>query len=243
MLTQNFKLQQSQKITPHQIQTMNLIALPFHTFEERVNRELEENPVLTDTNKTTTNSDSDQKIQTSYLIKNNNSNSDNNFENNSSTSQESLSEHLLDQLNTYDLNEEQFLIGSVDSNSYLFTSLSNIAENLAFIEKVYTSEDEIQKLLDIIQRFEPAGIGAKSLQECLLNQLQRKLQTNDIKLAVNIILNSIDRINLSTLSNGIYYLKLKKLNKTLVRNFLFIHLMFGLLVLYLFWGLLLSFLK
>ena len=75
---------------------------------------------------------------------------------------------------------------------YLRREISAIVDDLAFSQNVMTEENEIIELLDLIQGFDPPGVGARDLRECLLLQLERKTQTKHIKLAINIIENYFD---------------------------------------------------
>jgi len=104
----------------------------------------------------------------------------------------SFTQHLKTQLNTYRLSDEErdiaeFLVGSVDESGYIRRELSDIMDDLAFTQNVYTSEDKIEKVLQIVHQLDPAGVGARHLQECLSIQLARKEQTPDVELALNII--------------------------------------------------------
>lgn len=104
----------------------------------------------------------------------------------------SFTQHLKSQLNTYRLNDEErdiaeFLVGSVDESGYIRRELSDIMDDLAFTQNVYTTEDKIEDVLRIVHQLDPAGVGARNLQECLSIQLARKEQTPDVELASDII--------------------------------------------------------
>ena len=104
----------------------------------------------------------------------------------------SFNQHLKTQLNTFRLNDEEraiaeFLIGSVDESGYIRRSTSDILDDLAFTQNVYTTEEKIAEILQIVQGLDPAGVGATSLQECLLLQLKRKEPTIPIVLATRIL--------------------------------------------------------
>lgn len=192
MLNQKTQQKLSQKISYQQIQLANLIALPALRLEEKIKEELEENPALVQFNEKQLDSKINDNFQINYRISNNNysyEKKQNNIFVNPATS---LSEHLLLQLNTFHLEDQEytiakFLIGSIDSNGYLLRSVTEILEDLAFIEKIYSTEQQIEKILNIIHLFNPSGIGARNLQECLLLQLKRKKQTKKIIQAINIL--------------------------------------------------------
>ncbi|MEJ6791217.1 MAG: RNA polymerase factor sigma-54 [Lacinutrix sp.] len=104
----------------------------------------------------------------------------------------SFTQHLKTQLNTYRLTDEErdiaeFLVGSVDESGYIRRELSDIMDDLAFTQNVYTEEDKIEKVLKIVHQLDPAGVGARNLQECLSIQLARKEQAPDVALASDII--------------------------------------------------------
>lgn len=107
-------------------------------------------------------------------------------------------DHLEDQLALQEgLSEHEFiisqhLIGSLDDDGYLRRSIDAIIGDLAFQQNISTDEKEVEALLHQIQRFDPAGVGARDLQECLLIQLERKKQTKTIEKAIEIITNNFD---------------------------------------------------
>jgi len=107
-------------------------------------------------------------------------------------------EELLEQFTAIAENEKELtignqIIGSIDDDGYLRRSLEAIINDLAFSMNVEASIDEMRRVLHKIQNLEPAGIGATSLQECLLLQLKRKDQTNNlIKLATQILADFFD---------------------------------------------------
>ncbi|MEY3208840.1 MAG: hypothetical protein RL064_871 [Bacteroidota bacterium] len=110
----------------------------------------------------------------------------------------SLHEQLMDQLSMLDLEEVEYkiaeqIIGSLDDDGYLRRALQSIADDLAFKQSMLVEEKEIEVVLDKVQGFEPAGIAARNLQECLLLQLNRKgeegvpLDDDKRKLAITVI--------------------------------------------------------
>ena len=91
----------------------------------------------------------------------------------------SFYELLIDQLGMLDLDERRFkiaeqLVGSLDEDGYLRRELSSIADDLAFRQNIIADEKEIEELIQQIQQFDPPGVGARDLKECLLIQLERK---------------------------------------------------------------------
>src|SRR5690606_8350156 len=112
--------------------------------------------------------------------------------------QNSFFENLQQQLDLLALSDKDFLIGqqiigSLDDDGYLRRPISSLIDDLAFAQNVMAEEEEVGDILKIIQGFDPAGIGARDLQECLLIQLRKKDQENPIiKKAVTIVENHLD---------------------------------------------------
>jgi len=96
----------------------------------------------------------------------------------------------LRQLDEHKYQVGQYIIGNIDDSGYLQRSLESMVDDLAFIHNMSTSKQEMEEILPIIQDFEPPGVGARNLQECLLIQLQQKLNkdhSENIELAMKII--------------------------------------------------------
>ncbi len=218
MLKQYLQFKLSQKLSPQQIQLMKLIQLPTQAFEQRIKQELEENPALesgkdtiddlddnydnsldeTYDNETINAEDinvdeylSDDEIP-SYRTQANNYSADDEEKSIPYASGTSFTQHLINQLNTFRLDEEErqiaeFLVGSVDESGYIRRSLEDIMDDLAFTQNVYTTEEKIESVLKVVQQLDPAGVAARDLQECLLIQLERKEQSPNIELAIDII--------------------------------------------------------
>lgn len=100
---------------------------------------------------------------------------------------------LDDQLKMLDLDHHQWqiadqLVGSIDDDGYLRRELDAIVDDLSFQKNIITTENEIEEVLRFIQRFDPAGVGARNLQECLIIQLERKESKNKYtKFALQIV--------------------------------------------------------
>jgi RNA polymerase sigma-54 factor len=215
MLKQQLQLKLSQKLSPQQIQLMKLIQLPTIAFEQKLKQELEENPALEsgkesdesshdefsnefdedrDIIETDFNVDdylSDDEIP-SYRLHANNYSADDDDKRIPYASGESFSHYLTHQLNTFSLNDEQkliaeFLVGSIDDAGYIRQDLSDIVDDLAFTQNIFTHEGMVESMLKIVQSLDPAGVGARNLQECLLIQLKRKEASKTTEVAIQII--------------------------------------------------------
>ena len=104
----------------------------------------------------------------------------------------SFTQHLKNQINTYRLTESEeiitdFLIGSIDDSGYIRRDLVDILDDLAFTENIFTTKDELERLLKMVQQLDPAGVGARDLRECLIIQLKRKDEKPSINLAIDIL--------------------------------------------------------
>ena len=112
----------------------------------------------------------------------------------------SFHQHLKTQLSTVRLNEleheiAEFLVGSVDESGYIRRSIQDIVDDLAFTQNVYTDEEAVENVLKKVQKLDPAGVAARSLQECLLIQLNRRESTKPVELASDIIDRSFDHFS------------------------------------------------
>ena len=105
----------------------------------------------------------------------------------------SLTDHLLTQLgfmNFMDKDEAigKQLIGSIEDDGYIRRPLRSIVNDLAFTQGIYCSIEEVERILKVVQSFDPPGIAARDLQECLLLQLDRKdLTDTKIQTAIRIV--------------------------------------------------------
>ena len=109
----------------------------------------------------------------------------------------SFHQDLINQLNTFILNDSEreiaeFLVGSIDDMGYIRRTISDIVDDLAFTQGIYTDEKMVQKMLFVIHELEPSGVGARDLQECLLLQLKHKTPTESVALAMDIIEHHFD---------------------------------------------------
>ena len=206
MLKQELGLKQVQKLSPLQIQTIKLIELPVQDLEQRIRKEIEENPVLDDSAPESKDEDGDdqqpREVSLSevkdddsipeYRLHVNNYGKDERPEYNTFSVKESFTQSLMDQLGFRNLNEHQhdvaaFIIGSLDDDGYLRRDIDSIVDDLAFRMNITTTPEEVLDMLHIIQEFDPAGIGARDLRECLLLQLKAMKQSPDVVNAERIL--------------------------------------------------------
>lgn len=206
MLKQGLELKQTQKLSPLQIQTIKLIELPIQELEQKIRDELDGNPVLDDNPAQNKEDDSDEPKDVSideidendpipsYNLRSNNYGKDERPQYNTFSVKESFRQSLMDQLGFRHLSKHQrdvaaFVIGSLDDDGYLRRDIDSVVDDLAFRANIESSPEEILDMLKVIQEFEPTGVGARSLQECLLLQLRSQTQTKEVKDAENILEN------------------------------------------------------
>ncbi len=194
-----------QKLSPQQIQFIKLLQIPTAELEARVEEELEDNPALeegmeepeevsNDFEEDTT-SDNDEIDVEDYLRDDDFSgykmqgDGDNEEREMPIAMHSTLNEQLLDQLGFQRLDERQTaigkqLLGSIESDGYIRRDLEAIINDLAFSQNIETDSDEVEEILRKIQTFDPPGIGARSLQECLLLQLERREDEQNVDVYV-----------------------------------------------------------
>jgi RNA polymerase sigma-54 factor len=112
----------------------------------------------------------------------------------------SFNQYLINQLNTIYLSDEEwaiaeFLVGSVDESGYIRRPLSDIMDDLAFTQNIFVDEATIEKVLHVVQDLDPPGVGARSLDECLILQLEKKEPTQAIELAIEILRKSFEHFS------------------------------------------------
>ena len=211
MLKQSLHQKLAQKLSPQQIKLMKLIQLPTIELEQKVKEELEENPAIEEvTDHVAPEDDSfdgDQHIEAKEINVDEYLSDDETpryrlVANNNSADQEDKSipismgasslEILEKQLSLRDLDEHRyqigsFLIGCVNDDGYIRRDLLSIVDDLAFTQNITTHEKEVEEVLKVIQDFEPFGVGARNLQECMQIQLHKKTNSESISLAREIV--------------------------------------------------------
>ncbi|MBQ7518300.1 MAG: RNA polymerase factor sigma-54 [Bacteroidales bacterium] len=215
-MAQGLSLEQKllQRLSPLQVQTIKILQLPQQELEAMVKKELEENPVLEDTPPVRSEEDIDTSGESSpeeapkdisieeykaeedstpfYKLFVNNRGRDEDPKRDTLSVKESITESLMEQLGYSQLDDRQyriaaFIVGSLTEDGYLRRTVSNVVDDLGLRFGIETDEDEVESMLHIIQGFEPEGVGARDLRECLLLQLRRRPQTEEVRLAILIL--------------------------------------------------------
>ena len=198
---QQFKL--LQKLSPQQIQLMKLLQVPTSELEQRIKEELELNPALEEGDaqdddekfedekdefdNSDDNSDNEREYDLNdyleddtpdYKLKANNHSGDDEEKVVPIAQGESYQDILIEQLNLRNLSERHkqigaYIIGNLDEDGYVRREIDALVDDLAFSQNIKTDEKEIEKVLHVIQHLDPPGIGARTLQECLMLQLKR----------------------------------------------------------------------
>jgi len=216
------KLSLQQKLSPQQILLMKLLQIPTMALEQRIKQEIEENPALEDlaeSEEEFKDPDSEDDFENefdneasdefdlhdyidddeipAYKLQANNYSPDDDRKEIPFASGNSFQEHLISQLGLRNLEEKQnvialIIIGNLDDSGYLQREPNAMVDDLAFTQNLTTTPDEILKVLKIVQEFDPAGIGARNLKECLLLQLRRK-QVEEPRPEINIAILVLER--------------------------------------------------
>ena len=205
MQTQTLTQKQLQRLSPLQLQQIKLLELSVIDLDRRVNEELESNPVLEEVKASdATGEEVTAKVATesedipAYRLRDDNRPRESRDMPFVGHNRLGFYEIMLAQLSLRPVDDRQraaaaFLIGSLDSDGYLRRSLSEIANDMAFTENCQVSEPELEEMLRLIQDFEPVGVGARNLRECLLLQLNAKeVQSRAVLLAKTIIQRAFD---------------------------------------------------
>jgi RNA polymerase sigma-54 factor len=202
MLNQRLQQKLLQKLSPQQIQLIKLLEIPTMQLNQRIKKEIEENPALeegnTDADFDQDNDDKEEKEQEevsledylsdeddtpSYKLKTNNYSSDDDRKeipfSLGSTFHESLLAQLgLRVLTDFERKLAEYIIGNIDDDGYLRRDLDAIVDDLAFALNMETSMEQLEHVLAVIQDFDPPGVGAINLQQCLLIQIRKRDKSN-----------------------------------------------------------------
>lgn len=215
-----------QKLSPQQIQLMKLLQLPTIALEQRIKEEMEINPALEEGEEEEEENELENEFEeeissedenqredfsisdymdddegASYKLKVNNTSPDEERKEIPFSVGVSFQDMLESQLGMKDLDDREYqialyLIGNLDDDGYLRRDIPSIVDDIAFSQNISTNEEEMEKLLRVIQEFDPAGVGARDLQECLLIQLRRKQpQIGIIQLATEVVEKQMDEFS------------------------------------------------
>ena len=215
MLKQKLTQKLLQKLSPQQIQMIKLLEIPTMQLEQRIKKEMEENPALEegdeeDENEVTQDDDDnlsdneqdefslddyleDEDIPDYRLESRNYSRGEGQKQEIPFSTGTSFHEFLASQIGLRSLDEKQeilvdYILGNIDDDGYLRREIENIVDDLAFSQNITATEEELLEILEIVQDLEPVGVGARDLRECLMLQLVRKDQDNpEIKNATAIL--------------------------------------------------------
>jgi len=204
MLDQKLQQKLLQKLSPQQIQMIKLLEVPAMQLEERIKKELEENPALEEgeeededvqgEDEEEINEEQEEREQDEFALddylndedipdyrlqSNNTSKDDERREEIPFSAGTSFHENLISQFNLRAETERQqilgeYIIGNIDDDGYLRREVENMVDDLAFLQNITTDVKELNEVLTIIQDLEPPGVGAHDLRECLLLQVERK---------------------------------------------------------------------
>lgn len=212
-----------QRLSPQQIQLMRLLQVPIVSLEQAIKEEIERNPLLEDDEDSTesfaANDEETIYDEESYSNEEQNHFLDHyddymdDYQSyrekiDSDTSQEernilyaseaSFQDYIIEQFNLKETTENQHiigleLIGNINVNGYMERNLASIVNDIAFRQGIYVSDEDVLPVLRTIQSLEPAGVGARNLQECLSIQLHRSEdQSADTKNAIKIVDNHFE---------------------------------------------------
>lgn len=206
-LKQGLQQKQVQKLSPVQIQIIKLLELPGAELEQRIEKELEENPILDEVPDEASGDDAPKKVSLSefgaddptpsYKLYDNGAGRSLKPEYNTFSVKKSFHQSLEDQLGFCHIDERQrqialFIIGMIDDDGYLRRDVESLADDIDFRLGIQTTPDEVEELLFRIQEFEPAGVGARDLRECLLLQLDNRKATPEVSHAAEILENHFE---------------------------------------------------
>ena len=206
MLKQSLQQKLLQKLSPQQIQLMKLLQVPTLELEARIKQELEANPALEEgaereenyeeldvsdqeTSEALEDFDFDEYLDDEtpdYQLNIRNHGADVEDRDIPLGSGSTFRELLVDQLGLLDESMEtrvlaEHLIGHLDDDGYLRRDLASIVNDLAFTQGLDVPQEQLASALEVVQSLDPAGVGARDLQECLQLQIRRKLEESDLE--------------------------------------------------------------
>lgn len=203
------------KLSPAQIQAMRMLELPACELQARINEELQSNPALEEGKER--NEDQDLLEMQDGEYENPLKNEDFDYDdyvqdddvreiqvNNSRPHEDipfsmgtSFAEYLKDQIyltkmDKADRHIAKFVVGNIDDDGYLRRTVEELVDDLSFREGLVVSDQKMQEIVEAVKQFDPVGVGAYDVQECLLIQLSRKEQTSSVVIATQILTQYFD---------------------------------------------------
>ncbi len=212
MIKQSLQHRLQQRLSPQQIQLIKLLEIPTSLLEQRIKKEMEENPILEESNdeelvvqeEEENKEKNDEFSMDDYLNEEDTPSyklNTQNFQKEEITNipfsvGSSFHEHLRMQMGLRMINDEQkqlaeYIIGNIDEAGYLRRKIESIVDDIAFSQNIHTTDEKMYEVLKIIQNFEPTGVAARNLQECLMLQINEKCEKNpkdeNLKMASSIL--------------------------------------------------------
>ena len=225
MLKQTLQTTLQQKLSPQQIQLIRMIEDSALVMEERIKQEIEDNPALEIAEEYPQDEDGavadpnnkdeqgydyeddfglgDYKNEDDipdYKLQLVNGNNEDKRDDSFYSTASSLYEHLLDQLHLKTIPPEmmelaEYVVGNVDQDGYLRREVEAMVDDYSFQQGVQVADADMAAAVALVQHLDPPGIGATNLQECLILQLQRKTQTDEVKIAIEVLQNCFEEFS------------------------------------------------
>lgn len=212
------QLKQQLKLSPAQIQAMRLLEVPACELQAFINEELQKNPALEEGHDQNAEVDSSELLQqdeyenplqnddfnyddyvqdddmndSSPMIMNGRVHDDIPFSMGTSFAEYLKSQIYLTQMDKPDRHIAKFVVGNIDEDGYLRRTVEELVDDLSFREGLQVTDEKMGDIVEQIKQFDPIGVGAYDLQECLLIQLQNKTQTASVAIAITILKNHFE---------------------------------------------------
>lgn len=208
------QLKQQLKLSPAQIQAMRMLELPACELQACINEELQKNPALEEGQELSIDGDfgdvdlqddtynnplqnedfdydayvqDDDIHESSSPVNSSRTHEDIPFSMGTSFAEYLKSQIYLTKMDKPDRHIAKFVVGNIDDDGYLRRTVEELVDDLSFREGLVVEDEKMADIVEQIKQFDPVGVGAYDLQECLLIQLRRKPQTPEIEMAIQIM--------------------------------------------------------
>ncbi|MEG1555080.1 MAG: RNA polymerase sigma-54 factor, partial [Rikenellaceae bacterium] len=194
-----------QKLSPQQIQMIKLLELPTLQLEQRIKKEIEENPALEEIIDSDNEDDTNINLEEyakkeelpSYKLLTNNYSKDDKAKTIPLSNGCSIEEYLQEQITFKDVDNKikkiaLYIVGSLDGSGYLRREEQDIIDDILFITGTEVSTKDMKEAMSLVHSLEPHGVGARNLQEALTLQLKYHLKNTDVNTALQILENHFD---------------------------------------------------